>query len=789
MADVVAERPEDSDRTHQHQHRLLQQSSQGGKVVHKGPLVPLEDDDFILKAVIQEEDTQQSPSSQNPPINAVLLGALAKDFSQAVNQGDVVVASGFTVSKSPTVRKDKRHPYNLMLSGDDACIYVSRLLPPDNRSPPAKRKSSTVPAEVSRTSNNPKYTYVHLGDLKAGTVVNVYGVVVFFKQPFQSRGTDFCSSLKITDQSNQKISCTVFCKELKNHPQIFQNGDIVRMHRVKAQRYNDSLMLVNTFGFSVLTFDGTVGADIEPRTSSSSFHFTQEDRRTVEELRSWAASQALLAPAPTIPLSAVQPKAYFDLTCQLLAKATVDSTCTLLRVWDGTRCPHNLLKVTVNPNTVEGPTSFSVEQERLIANILVYDNHVHSAHPLKPGDFLRIYNLRAIPGSIKMAGLTSSRQEEEDHLAFHLHGGTGYGRGIRVLPGNSPDVQELKRVIEVFQEFNQNNIHKLNDSEFFEVWSTPPESPAADALMRCSTERSCDHTLSPVTLSQLRQSLPGAVHHVRVQLRSYEPRRLHQALKLYCSKCTSMQDVPDEEVLAGIFSEASRESGACSPPPWMVSGKVRVPGSSLRSPGRTLSVHLSTELMFAGKTKDLILLTGATLQETCQLTAGYMNIVPVRSSGGHLALLDMAAPFLFRGKKRFYGCRRCSEASLREHSAEGVQLIDEKFIADAFGVQLLQFVLVMKFELQDASDTLDVFLWRDAELFFSVSAEDVAANQEAQNSIHQTMDFLCPPGSTTGERPWLDLYVTAYQTDDHTCFQICQTTVTKPSSRSKVTTE
>ncbi len=63
----------------------------------------------------------------------------------------------------------------------------------------------------------------------------------------------------------------------------------------------------------------------------------------------------------------------------------------------------------------------------------------------QPGVFLRIYNLRAIPGSSKVPGLTSSQSEEVDHLAFHLHGGTTYGRGIRILPENSPDVQELKR--------------------------------------------------------------------------------------------------------------------------------------------------------------------------------------------------------------------------------------------------------------------------------------------------------------------------------------------------------
>ncbi|XP_076590016.1 protection of telomeres protein 1 isoform X1 [Chaetodon auriga] len=721
-------------------------------------------------------------------INVVLLGALAKDFNQAVNQGDVVVASGFTVGKSPTVHKDKLHPFNLLLSGDDACVYVSRPPPPpDPGSPPAVKRSSALSTEVSRTNKAPKYTYVRLDDLKAGSVVNVYGVVVFFKQPFRSRGTDFCSSLKITDQSNQKISCTIFCEKLEDHPKIFQVGDIIRMHRVKTQLFNDSVTLVNTFGFSVVTFDGAVGGPVEPRTSSRSFHFDPSDRRTVEELRSWAASQALLPQVPTIPLSAVQPKSYFDLTCQLLAKAPIDTTCTLLRVWDGTRCPHTLLKVIVEPNATEGPCSFSKKREELIANVLVYDNHVEFAKQLKPGDFLRIYNLRAIPGSSKVPGLTSSQSEVEvDHLAFHLHGGTAYGRGIRVLPENSPDVQELKRVTEAFPEDDE-----LNDSELLEIWSTPPETPPAiggfsvsDAeTVECSTERSCGHGVQPVTLSEVKRSDPGRVHHVRVRLRSYEPRRLHQALKLYCSKCSSMQDVPDDELVAGLFSEASRDSGPCSPPPWTLSGQVDVPGDPPGSSKRALGVHLSTQLMSEGKTKELVFLRGSTLEETCRLASSYPNIVPVRSSGGHLTLLDLSAPFLFRGRKRYFGCRQCSEAALREPCAEGLELINQEIIAEALGVQLLQFVLLMKLELQDATDTLDVFLWRDAELFFRMSAEDVAANQEAQNSIRQTMDSLCPPGDSNGERPWLDLCLTAYRAEGHegeTCYQICHTAVTDP---------
>ncbi|KAM4734422.1 protection of telomeres protein 1 [Anableps anableps] len=759
-----------------------------GKVVHKGPLVRVADDDFVLKTVIHEEDAMQSVDGHKMSINIIIFGALAESFSHRVSPGDVVFASGFTVGKSPTANKDKLHPCNLLLSGDDASIFVSKQKPSDPRSPLASKRSCLTSAEGPRVLKAPKYTYVRLDELQNSAVVNVYGVVVFFKQPFKSRGTDYCSSLKITDQSEHNIGCTIFCEKLEDHPRIFQTGDIVRMHRVKVHLYNNSLTLVNTFGFSVVTFNGTVGEAIEPRTSSKTFHFDEDDRRTVEELRSWAASQALLPSiSAAVPLSAVQPNAYFDLTCQLLAKASIDSTCTLLRVWDGTRCPHTLLKVISEPNTTEGPSSFSKQKESHIANVLVYDNHVESSRQLKPGDFLRIYNLRAIPGSSRVPGLTSSQPVEVDHLAFHLHGGTSYGRGIRLLPENSPDVQELRRVMEAFSEDEEEDDSELNDSELLEVWTTPPEFMDGDAV-DCRTERTCDHQLQPVTLSQVKQSAPSQLHHVRAQLRSYEPHRLHQALKLFCSSCSSIQDIPDDELLAGIFSEASKCSEACNPSPWTLSGHVDLPRDTSGSQQLSPSVHLSTKLMTEGKTDQLIFLMGCSLEETQHLAAGYQNVVPVTSSGGQLALLDLSAPFLFRGTKRYYGCKQCSEAALREPSAAGVEEIDEKIIAAALGVQLLQMVLLMKLQLQDATDTLDVFLWRHAELFFSVAAADVSTNQEAQNSIHQTMGILCAAEGSMDERPWLDLCLMAYQSEgderqNQTCYQICNTVVIKPSSK------
>uniref|UniRef100_G3P1T0 Protection of telomeres protein 1 n=1 Tax=Gasterosteus aculeatus aculeatus TaxID=481459 RepID=G3P1T0_GASAC len=503
--------------------------------------------------------------------------------------------------------------------------------------------------------------------------------------------TDLCSTLKITDQSDQKIACTVFSKKLEDHPQIFGVGDIVRLHNVKVTDFKNSVTLMNTFRFSVLAFDGAEGDPLEPRTSSRSFHLDQEDRRTVEELRTWAASQGLLL--PTTPLCAAQPKDYFDLTCQLLAKAPMDTTCTLLRVWDGTRCAHTQLKVIVEPSVVDGPTSFSAARERLIADVLVYDNHVESARQLKPGDFLRIYNLRAIPMSSKAPPPASRRSEEggRDHLGFHLHGGTAFSRGIRVLPENSPAVRELKRVMEAVPQEDGDDFSEMNDSLLLEVWSTPPQSPGV-----CVSERSCAHDVGPLSLSEVKRLHPGGVHHVRVQLRSYEPVRLHQALKLYCSKCSSMQDVPDDELVASLFSEASKDPEPCCPPPWALSGQVLVPGESVASPGRSLSVLLSTDFLCEDTKRELIFLAGKRLLS--------LHVVPVRSSGGHMTLLDLSAPFLLRGRKRF----------LRVRDADRVHNYVNVSGPSALGVEPLQFVLLMKMKLQDATGVLDVFLWRGA---------------------------------------------------------------------------
>ncbi|XP_060770761.1 protection of telomeres protein 1 isoform X1 [Neoarius graeffei] len=710
-----------------------------GKVVHKGPVVSCRQTDHLIKAVIQDKDTQSSDPSQHTSINVIIFGTLAKDFSQAVNQGDIVLLSGFTISKSPTEQTDRLHPCLLEMSSTDACVYVYS----------SNVFVSSGPAVASSES---RYTYLPLNELKPNRIVNVYGVVTFFKHPFPTKGTDYCSTLKITDQSNAKVCCTIFSEKLEDHPKIFRIGDIVRLHRVKTQMFNGSITLLTTLGWSVITFDGMIDSPIEPRTSSKTFHFGEADKCAVEALRQWAASQ-LLANEPTVPLSSVQPRMFFDLTCQLLAKASMDTRCVLLKVWDGTACAHPLLNVTVAPDALEGDASSSQERENMIANILVYDNHVEGASKLKPGVFLRLYNLHAV----------TQRAPEQSAdcaslLSFHLHSGTSYGKGLCVLPSESPELQPLKRRLESYAAVAHED--EVNDATLLDVWCTPPEALGEAVNKDFYTVRTCGHGLQQVSLAHVKKSTAPVVCHVRAKVKSYQPQNLYQCLKLFCPQCTKLVEVPNDEVIARVFEDALRVSQPCSEH-WAVTSTVDC-----------ISMHMSGEMVLSNTHMQLLFLQGVTLDEMCMISTAHSNMVPVRSDDGRMRLLDFSAPFLFSKDKRYYGCKQCSRSTFVEPEVSEVETWDEYNVAKALGVQLMQYALLMKFELEDETGTLEAFIWEDAERFFHVTAADASACQDSQDKVQITMDRLHPPGSSM-ERPWLDLCLSAYTVEENGKTQVC----------------
>ena len=102
------------------------------------------------------------------------------------------------------------------------------------------------PNKRSRLVLQPKpETYTKLADLTVNSVVNVYGVVKFFKSPFKTKGSDFVCTISLVDPSfdslDQGFKCVLFSKSKESLPLVTSVGDVVRFHRLGVGQYRGEL--------------------------------------------------------------------------------------------------------------------------------------------------------------------------------------------------------------------------------------------------------------------------------------------------------------------------------------------------------------------------------------------------------------------------------------------------------------------------------------------------------------------------------------------------------------------
>uniref|UniRef100_A0A8C0W468 Protection of telomeres protein 1 n=1 Tax=Castor canadensis TaxID=51338 RepID=A0A8C0W468_CASCN len=595
------------------------------------------------------------------------------------------------------------------------------------------------------------YIYTPLNQLKGGTVVNVYGVVKFFKPPYLSKGTDYCSVVTIVDQTNAKLTCLLFSGNYEALPIIYKIGDIIRFHRLKIQVYKNEPQGISSPGFASLTFEGTLGAPVIPRTSSKCFNFTAEDHKMVEALRVWASTH--ISPSSTlVQLCDVQPMQYFDLTCQLLGKAEVDGTSFLLKVWDGTRTPFPSWRVLIQDLVLEGDSSHIHRLQNLTVDILIYDNHIQVARSLKVGSFLRIYSLHTKLQSV------NSETHASLSLEFHLHGGTSYGRGIRVLPENNSDVDQLKKALEsadlttsprsdvVYQPEREDSLLTLSSSGSVSLYEV-------ERCQQLSATILTDHQYLEKTplCAILKQKAPQQ-YRIRAKLRSYKPKRLFQSVKLHCPKCHSLQEVQHEDNLDTILQDASTKA------PDTKLHNTSLYDSKLWTTedqgGRKVVIHfVKNDGILPLSNECLILIEGGTLSELSKLSSKFHSVIPVRSGQEDLEILDLSAPFLIQGKVYHYGCKQCS--SLRPipnlNSVVDKTSWIPSSVAEALGIVPLQYVFVMTFTLDDGTGVLEAYLM-DSSKFFQIPASEILMDDDLQRSMDMIMNMFCPPGVKIGRQ-------------------------------------
>uniref|UniRef100_A0A667HIY8 Protection of telomeres 1 n=1 Tax=Lynx canadensis TaxID=61383 RepID=A0A667HIY8_LYNCA len=480
----------------------------------------------------------------------------------------------------------------------------------------------------------------------------------------------------------------------------------------------------------------------------------------VEALRVWASTH--ISPSSTlVKLCDVQPLQYFDLTCQLLGKAEVDGASFLLKVWDGTRTPFPSWRVLIQDLALEGDLSHIHQLQNLTIDILVYDNHVQVAKFLKVGSFLEIYSLHTKLQS------------------FHLHGGTSYGRGIRVLPESNSDVDQLKSN----SIWNFSWILKLYNSSFF--FPLGSGSVSLYEVERCqqlsATILTDHHYLEKTPLCAILKQKAPQQYRIRAKLRSYKPRSLLQSVKLHCPKCHALQEVPHEGDLDIILQE----------------GATKIPDTKLQNTSlydskmwttkdqgeRKVAVHFVKNNGILPLSSDcLILIEGGTLGEIYKLANKFHSVIPVRSGYEDLEVLDLSVPFLIQGKVHHYGCKQCSTLRPIQNLNS---LVDKtpwipSSVAEVLGIVPLQHVFVMTFILDDGTGVLEAYLM-DSDKFFQIPASEILINDDLQQSMEMIMGMFCPSGTKIDAYPWLECLIKSYNvtsgTEQQICYQIFDTTV------------
>lgn len=259
------------------------------------------------------------------------------------------------------------------------------------------------------------------------------------------------------------------------------------------------------------------------------------------------------------------------------------------------------------------------------------------------------------------------------------------------------------------------------------------------------------------------------------------PRKLVQSVKLLCPKCHSLQEVPSWENVDKILQDAAGKAPDCKlqNTPLYKSKVWNTKGQG----GRQVAVHcIKNDGVLPHSSECLILIEGGRLCEISKLSNIFHSVIPVKSGPEHLEILDLAAPFLIRGKVYHYGCKQCSNLKPIQNlsTIPNKRLWIPSSVAEVLGIIPLQYVFVMTFKFDDGTGVLDVYL-KDSEKFFKIPASEVLTDDDLQRKMERIMDLICPPGIKIDAYPWLECLIKSYNVtigmEHQICYQIFDTTV------------
>ena len=259
-----------------------------------------------------------------------------------------------------------------------------------------------------------------------------------------------CSVVLLTDPSLPQSSeetgfeCVLFQSSISNLPQILSIGDIVRLHRIKVDRYRGRVQAISSRGFAAMVFEKDPNVAISEQTarvSSKTFTLSSDDKEVVQKLKNWCASKNdLFQSAPSCNVAEVTPTTFFDIVCQVTAvRWHQNIDCVVLSITDGTAPKYEICQCESDDFQMisSWPTALpSVE-------VFVFGEHARVIQHLnvRAGGFLKLHDVHAQVNQPPLG--VSLLDELNPKLELCIHRGICYGHGLSILSVNSSPVKIL----------------------------------------------------------------------------------------------------------------------------------------------------------------------------------------------------------------------------------------------------------------------------------------------------------------------------------------------------------
>lgn len=255
------------------------------------------------------------------------------------------------------------------------------------------------------------YVYKKIGTLNEPEFkVNVYGIissVVKLQKPTLSGKLH--SQIHIVDETcREDFVLHIFCTKEDELPKELQVYKIVRIHRMKVERYFDKLDGRIFKGQDVVVF--------EPDENSSAFYttaktvtMTDNDKGRVNELRKWMKDCDRFRCAFQVKdseLCGVKGEKVFNLFCKLTnIRLFPEHEALVLTVVDATKCPELLYKVPDNWSGTELPQDFYRDASEV--DIVFYQGEVY-CETIKTGDFCKLWNVKSVKCDVNITNEASA---------------------------------------------------------------------------------------------------------------------------------------------------------------------------------------------------------------------------------------------------------------------------------------------------------------------------------------------------------------------------------------------